>query len=101
MRHTAWWAAAAWLSLGCNAQDASPASISTDPIETILLELDILPSGLVDAAATVLAGVANTAQTAIYGTLENQTLSDERKLTDPEAYYSYGQSPPVYPSRES
>jgi hypothetical protein len=100
MRTISLWAAAVSCLALSSAQSANVDPISPDVVETILTELNILPKGLVDAAATLLAGLANDAQQAIVDTLKNNTLSDERKLTDPEAYYSYGHSPAVYPARE-
>ncbi|EGP87289.1 putative beta-glucosidase [Zymoseptoria tritici IPO323] len=97
MRAAPWLAAASYITLS-SAQDATNATISSDPIEKVLKSLKLIPDGLVGVAAVLLAAKANDAQDQILGTLKNQTLSDPRKLTDPEAYYSYGQSPAVYPS---
>lgn len=79
-------------------------SFSADAIEAIIRKLHLLSDDLAEAGAQKIAAFATTAQKSIDDTLksswENGTLSDERKLTDPEAFYSYGWSPPIYPSRK-
>ncbi|UJO21588.1 putative beta-glucosidase M [Fulvia fulva] len=78
---------------------AAAASIEASPIASILRPIGFVPENLVDAAAVVLAGIANTNQQEIIGAL-NQTGIDPRKSCNPSGYYDYGHSPPVYPSPE-
>ncbi|SMY29351.1 unnamed protein product [Zymoseptoria tritici ST99CH_1A5] len=99
MRPTAWLAVASWVTLG---HGQNTTSFSADAIEAIIRKLHLLSDDLAEAGAQKIAAFATTAQKSIDDTLksswENGTLSDERKLTDPEAFYSYGWSPPIYPS---
>ena len=87
------------------AQDASSnaatgtAEIAPGPIASVINSTGLVPANLVDLAAQYLAGEANKTQQAIIAALSQPGINPE-KLTDPEHYYSYGQSPPVYPSPE-
>lgn len=73
-------------------------SISAAPIATVLADTGYIPSALIDVAATYVASAANGVQTALIEALSKPGV-DPEKLSDPELYYSYGHSPPVYPSR--
>lgn len=73
-------------------------SISAAPIATVLADTGYIPSDLIDVAATYVASAANAVQTALIEALSKPGI-DPEKLNDPELYYSYGHSPPVYPSR--
>lgn len=73
-------------------------TIPAAPIASILSDTGIIPSALVDLAATYVASAANGVQTALIEALSKPGV-DPRKLHDPELFYTYGHSPPVYPSR--
>ena len=76
----------------------SAPSISAAPIATVLADTGYIPSALIDVAATYVASAANAVQTQLIEIL-SKPGSDPEKLNDPELYYTYGHSPPVYPSR--
>lgn len=78
----------------------SAPSISAAPIATVLADTGYIPSALIDVAATYVASAANAVQTQLIEAL-SKPGSDPEKLNDPELYYTYGNSPPVYPSRMS
>lgn len=73
-------------------------SISAAPIATVLADTGYIPSALIEVAATYVASAANGVQTALIEALSKPGV-DPEKLNDPELYYTYGHSPPVYPSR--
>ncbi|EME42448.1 glycoside hydrolase family 3 protein [Dothistroma septosporum NZE10] len=75
------------------------ASSPTPPIASIIGQTGIVPENLVNAAAAVLVGIANTNHQEIAGAL-NKTGIDPRKRCDPSQFYDYGHSPAVYPSPE-
>ncbi|KXT17885.1 hypothetical protein AC579_5921 [Pseudocercospora musae] len=87
------------------AQHASPnaatgtAEIEPAPIASVINNTGLVPANLLPLVAQYLAGEANKTQQAIIAALSQPGI-DPGKLTDPEHYYSYGQSPPVYPSPE-
>jgi hypothetical protein len=76
----------------------NPFDFSLTP-EAIATALDgLVPENQVEFASTALVGLVNsTAQSLLKLLLEPGI--DPRKLFQPENYYSYGRSPPVYPSR--
>jgi beta-glucosidase len=76
-------------------------SAEIEGLANILFITDIVPDqGLASLAAQILVGGANTTSIALREALLAPGI-DERKRTSPELYYSYGRSPPVYPSRTS
>nr|POE62878.1 putative beta-glucosidase m [Quercus suber] len=94
--------ATCWLSVVCAEAALSGISLTTTsfskaPIATIVAGTGVIPADDVDLAATYLTSIANTYQAAIVDTLLANATNAE-KLLNPEAYYSYGRSPPVYPS---
>jgi len=96
-------AAACCVTGGASAQSTSttPAATSTSiaagPIASILNETGIVPANLVEAAAGYVAGIAETTLQGILTALLQPGIPLEQRL-NPELYYSYGRSPPVYPS---
>lgn len=92
------WLCIAWTDAALSNGSVTTTSFSAAPIATIIGGLNIVPTTLIDFAATYLAQVANDYQQSIVEDLVANS-TDLEKLVDPEAYYSYGQSPPVYPSR--
>lgn len=76
----------------------SASSISPGPIASVLADTNIIPSDLIDLAATYVASAANAVQTDLIKALSKPGV-DLEKLENPEHYYTYGNSPPVYPSR--
>lgn len=93
-------AVALWLfasSIGLAAASTIPAA----PIASILSDLPFISSSGVDPAtiAASIAATANSFQNDLLHALE-ATAANLEKTLFPEAYYSYGSSPPVYPSRK-
>ena len=67
---------------------AAVAQVANDPSNPLSAALQSIPGLLAQIDAAVTIAVANT-------------VAALTKLLRPEAYYSYGRSPPVYPSRKS
>ncbi|KAK4497776.1 hypothetical protein PRZ48_010429 [Zasmidium cellare] len=82
-----------------NSTNSTAPSISAAPIATVLADTGYIPSALIDVAATYVASAANAVQTQLIEALSKPGI-DPEKLNDPEGFYTYGNSPPVYPSPE-
>ena len=101
--HLRLWSLAAPCMLTLAQAQSSGASssgiVAPSAVANILQPLGIVPNNLVDAAATFIASDADNVHDVLNKTL-SQPGVDPEKLTNPELYYSYGHSPPVYPSRK-
>ncbi|PIB01148.1 Beta-glucosidase cel3A [Cercospora beticola] len=72
--------------------------LTASQIAAAINSTGFVPPELIDLAANFLISAANSTRAAIDSALENNPVSAKRD--DPELYYSYGRSPPVYPSPE-
>ncbi|CAK3784348.1 beta-glucosidase [Lecanosticta acicola] len=79
-----------------HSQTSNP-TISIAQITDVINSTGIVPANLLGVAATFLSALLNSTQTSITNAL-SQPGVDPQKLLNPELYYSYGHSPPVYPS---
>ena len=91
------WKTLALACLASVAQSQNNDIPSAGQIANIINSTGIVPANLIEAAGNLLAGIANTTQQNIHQALSKPGI-DPQKLLNPELYYSYGRSPPVYPS---
>jgi hypothetical protein len=81
------------------AQNTAPADgiPSASQIVAAINSTGIVPPELIDLAGAFLLSAANSTRAAIDAVLRDNPVAAKRD--DPELYYSYGRSPPTYPSR--
>jgi beta-glucosidase len=86
--------------LACGSAQTSAQSVDTERLANVLFSIGLVPTeGLANAAASILIGGANATSQLLEEALSAPGI-DERKRTQAELFYSYGHSPPVYPSRK-
>lgn len=97
------WFHSALTALSClavvNAQNAANDNgvPTVEEIAKIINQTGLVPADVAGIAATFLAGIANSTRIQLDSALADNPVAEKRD--NPELYYAYGRSPPVYPSR--
>lgn len=92
-------ASMSWQSLLLAAICLTSATAQSGSLSDTLARTGLIPAGLEHVVAEYVLGIANSTSIQIEDALAQPGV-EALKRTDPEAFYS-GQSPAVYPSRES